>query len=63
MTAEIYRLVDKALALRVGEEFFQCYSSHLPDVSQLRKILSEASTEMSFTVWPTINGTIIKRES
>ena len=63
MTTEIYRLVDKALALKVGEELFQCHSSHLPDVSQLRKILSEASTEMSFTVWPTINGTMIKREA
>lgn len=63
MTAEIYRLVEKALNLKVGEELFQCYSAHLPDVSQLRKILSEASTEMSFTVWPTINGTMIKREA
>ena len=63
MTAEIYRLVDKALALKVGEELFQCYSPHIPEVNRLRKILSEASTEMSFRVWPTINGTMIKRES
>ena len=63
MTADINRLVEKALNLKVGEELFQCYSSHLPDVNQLRMILSEASTEMSFIVWPTINGTMIKRES
>jgi hypothetical protein len=58
----IREFCTKAYALEVGEEFFQCHLSALPDVTELRQLLNESST-FRFKVWPTINGTMIKREA
>lgn len=58
----IREFVEKAYALEVGEELFQCYLACFPTVEELRKLLNEdeAST-MRFEIWPTINGTMVKR--
>ena len=58
----IREFVEKAHALEVGEEFFQCFIASLPAVEELRRLLNEdeAST-MRFEIWPTINGTMVKR--
>lgn len=58
----IREFVKKAHALEVGEEFFQCFIASLPAVEELRRFLNEdeAST-MRFEIWPTINGTMVKR--
>ena len=58
----IREFVKKAHALEIGEEFFQCYLACFPTVEELRKLLNEdeAST-MRFEIWPTVNGTMVKR--
>lgn len=56
-------LMQKALSLEVGEEIFQCYLACLPPLHEIRDMLNEPSTGKRFQVWPTINGTMIKRES
>lgn len=58
----IKEFVKKAFALEVGEEFFQCHLSALPEVEELRKLLDDESSTMRFKVWPTINGTMVQRE-
>lgn len=55
----IREFVTKAYALEIGEEFFQCHLAALPEFQELRRLL-ETST-MTFQVWQTINGTIVKR--
>lgn len=56
-------VMDKALSLEVGEEIFQCYIASLPPLHELRDLLNDKSTGMTFTVWPVINGTMIRREA
>lgn len=58
----IREFVEKAHALEVGEELFQCYLACFPTVEELRKLLNEdeAST-MRFEIWSTVNGTMVKR--
>ena len=56
-------VMDKALSLEVGEEMFQCYIASLPPLHELRDLLNDKSTGMTFTVWPVINGTMIRREA
>lgn len=58
----IRELCEKAYALKVGEEMFQCYISCLPTASELQQLLNESST-CEFKVWPTLNGTMIKRKA
>ena len=54
--------VEKAHALEVGEELFQCYLACFPTVEELRKLLNEdQSSTMRFEIWPTVNGTMVKR--
>ena len=53
--------VTKAYALEVGDEFFQCHLSALPEAGELRQLLNEESSTMRFDVWQTVNGTIVKR--
>lgn len=58
----IREFVEKAHALEVGEELFQCYLACFPTVEELRKLLNEdESSTMRFEIWPTINGTMVKR--
>lgn len=57
----IREFVTRAYALEVGEEFFQCHLSALPELEELKRLL-ETST-MTFCIWQTINGTIVKREA
>lgn len=57
----IKEFVAKAYALEIGEEFFQCHLSSLPDIPELRRLLNDESSTMRFRVWPTINGTMVKR--
>ena len=59
----IKKFVEKALALEVGGEFFQSHIAALSDVEELRMLLNETGTDMKFHVWPTINGTWVKREA
>lgn len=59
----IKEFVAKAYALEVGEEFFQCYLSSLPDIPELRRLLNDESSTMRFKVWQTINGTMVRREA
>lgn len=54
--------VEKAYALNVGDEMFQCYLACLPDAGELKELLNEGG-EMVFDVWPTINGTMVKRRA
>jgi hypothetical protein len=54
--------VEKAHALEVGEELFQCYLACFPTVEELRKLLNEdQSSTMRFEIWLTVNGTMVKR--
>lgn len=55
----IREFVTKAYALEIGEEFFQCHLSALPELQELRRLLETSTT--TFQVWQTINGTIVKR--
>ena len=58
----IREFVKKAHALEVEEEFFQCYQACFPTVEELRKLLNEdQSSTMRFEIWPTVNGTMVKR--
>lgn len=58
----IREFVEKAHALEVGEEFFQCFIASLPVVEELRRLLNkDESSTMRFEIWPTINGTMVKR--
>ena len=57
----IREFVTRAYALEIGEEFFQCHLSALPELEELKRLL-ETST-MKFCIWQTINGTIVKREA
>lgn len=57
----IREFVTRAYALEIGEEFFQCHLSALPELEELKRLL-ETST-MTFCIWQTINGTIVKREA
>lgn len=59
----IKRFVEKAMSLEVGGEFFQCHSNCLPTVEELRQLLDETDKDKKFHVWPTINGTWVKREA
>ena len=59
----IKRFIEKAMSLEVGGEFFQCHSSCLPTVEELRELLNETDKDKKFHVWPTINGTWVKREA
>lgn len=54
--------VHKACAMEVGQEFFQCHVSCLPDVEGLRKVMEMKASTMRFKIWPVINGTMIRRE-
>ena len=56
-------VMEKALSLEVGEDIFQCYIASLPPLHELRDLLNDKSTGMTFTVWPVINGTMIRREA
>ena len=56
-------LLEKALSLEVGEETFQCYLACLPPLHEIRDLLNESTSGKRFTVWPSINGTMIKREA
>ena len=56
-------VMEKALSLEVGEEIFQCYIASLPPLHELRDLLNDKSTGMTFSVWPVINGTMIRREA
>ena len=56
-------VMEKALSLEVGEEIFQCYIASLPPLHELRDLLNDKSTGMTFLVWPVINGTMIRREA
>ena len=56
----IREFVTRAYALEIGEEFFQCHLSALPELEELKRLL-ETST-MTFCIWQTINGTIVKRK-
>ena len=51
----IREFVTRAYALEIGEEFFQCHLSALPELEELKRLL-ETST-MTFCIWQTINGT------
>ena len=57
----IREFFTKAYALEVGEEMFQCYIACLSDVPELRSMLNDKSSTKKFEVWPTINGTMVKR--
>lgn len=58
----IREFVEKAHALEVGEELFQCYLACFPTVEELRKLLNEdQSSTMRFEIWSTVNGTMVKR--
>lgn len=57
----IREFFTKAYALQVGEEMFQCHIACLPNVPELRRMLNEKSSTKRFEVWPTINGTMVKR--
>lgn len=59
----IKEFVAKAYALEVGDEFFQCHLSALPEVGELRSLLNDETSTVRFKVWQTINGTIVKREA
>lgn len=59
----IKRFIEKAMSLEVEGEFFQCHSSCLPTVEELRQLLDETDKDKKFHVWPTINGTWVKREA
>ena len=59
----IKEFVAKAYALEIGEEFFQCHLSSLPDVPELSQLLNNESSTMRFRVWQTINGTMVQREA
>lgn len=54
---------QKAEALNVGEEFFQCHISALPEVPELKDMLrkDEEANGKQFEIYRTINGTIVKR--
>ena len=56
-------VMEKALSLEVGEDIFQCYIASLPPLHELRDLLNDKSTGMTFSVWPVINGTMIRREA
>ena len=58
--AEVHQKADR---LEVGEETFQCYLACLPPLHELRDRLNNNEAGKVFSVWPTINGTMIKRES
>lgn len=57
----IMNFCTKAYDLNVGEEMFQCHIACLPDILQLKSMLNDKSSTMKFEVWPTINGTMVKR--
>ena len=59
----IKEFVAKAYALEVGEEFFQCHLSALPDAPELLRLLNDESSTMRFKVYQTINGTVVQREA
>lgn len=59
----IKRFVEKAMSLEVGGEFYQSYTECLPAVEELRRLLNETDKDKKFHVWPTINGTWVKREA
>lgn len=59
----IKRFIEKAMSLEVEGEFFQCHSSCMPTVEELRQLLDETDKDKKFHVWPTINGTWVKREA
>lgn len=59
----VKEFVTKAYALGVGEEFFQCHISCLPQVDDLNKLLNDESSVLRFRIWPTINGLMVKREA
>lgn len=50
------KLMEKVVALDVGEELYQCYLSALPPVTELRELVNGISPEMDFVVHNTING-------
>ena len=54
--------VRRACAMEVGQEFFQCHVSCLPDVEGLREVMKMKASTMRFKIWPVINGTMIRRE-
>ena len=56
-------LMERVLSLEVGEEIFQCYLACLPQLHEIRDMINDQSTGKVFTVWPTIHGTMIKREA
>lgn len=49
-------LMERVVALDVGEELYQHYLSALPPVNELRELANGISPEMDFTVHETING-------
>lgn len=57
------KFVEKALALEVGGEFFQCHVTALSDVDELRSLINETGTDMKFHIWKVINGFWVKREA
>lgn len=58
----IREFVEKAHSLEVGQDFFQCFISSLPEVEELRELLNGESSTIRFKVWPTINGIMVLRE-
>lgn len=54
--------VRRACAMEVGQEFFQCHVSCLPDAEGLREVMKMKVSTMRFKIWPVINGTMIRRE-
>jgi len=55
------KFLSKVYDLKPDEELYQPFLSALPNVAELRKVLSEG--DMRFKVWPTINGIMVKREA
>lgn len=58
----IQEFIARALALKVGDEYFQCYIADFPTIEELRELLKNEASTVKFKVWQTINGTIVQRE-
>lgn len=59
---EIQKFIEKLSGLAVGDEVFQCHICALPKVEELRRIVNDKIAGMKFSIWPTINGTMVRRE-
>lgn len=49
-------LLEKVVALEVGQELYQCFLSALPNTRELQEMLNGIDPDIDYTVHETING-------